>query len=50
MTRQPLGLHLTYRCGRTLFVASSHAQRHQFTNGRWRAAKLCAACQYFGGH
>ena len=50
LDRQPLGLHLTYRCGRTLFVAASHAQRHQFINGRWCAAIRCAACQYFGGH
>lgn len=47
MTHSPLGLHVTYRCGRTLFVKADHARRHRLVAGRWVAANVCAACRYF---
>lgn len=48
MTPRPrLGAHLLYRCGHSLFVKREHAERHQFTNGRWVARWACAACRYF---
>lgn len=47
MTPHPPGAHLLYRCGHSLFVKREHAERHQLVQGRWVAAKACAACHYF---
>lgn len=46
-TRPPLGAHLLYRCGHSLFVKREHAERHQLVHGRWVDAIACAACRYF---